>query len=81
MNLGALLPAHARYRATYPALMVSGSQYTFAELNARVNQLANALLRAGIAKGDKVATVMTNRLEFVLMYLAVAKNGYCHCTD
>ena len=75
MNLGALLPAHARYRATYPALMVSGFQYTFAELNARVNQLANALLRAGIAKGDKVATVMTNRLEFVLMYLAVAKTG------
>jgi len=40
-----------------------------------VNQLANALLAAGITKGDKVSTVMTNRLELVLMYWAAAKTG------
>ncbi len=40
-----------------------------------VNRLANALLAAGIAKGDKVSTVMTNRLELVLMYWAAAKTG------
>jgi acyl-CoA synthetase (AMP-forming)/AMP-acid ligase II len=33
------------------------------------------LLAAGIAKGDKVSTVMTNRLELVLMYWAAAKTG------
>lgn len=75
MKIGTLLPAHARYRPDSPALNVAGKNYTFAKLNALVNRLANALLAAGIAKGDKVATVMTNRLEFVLMYLAVAKTG------
>ena len=40
-----------------------------------MNRLANALLAAGIAKGDKVSTVMTNRLELVLMYWAAAKTG------
>ena len=75
MNLGTLLPAHARYRPNHPALTVSGSEYNFVQLNAEVNRLANALLKAGIRKGDKVATVMTNQLEFVLLYLAVAKTG------
>jgi long-chain acyl-CoA synthetase len=37
--------------------------------------LANALLAAGMVKGDKVSTVMTNRLELVLMYWAAAKTG------
>ena len=40
-----------------------------------MSRLANAFLAAGITKGDKVSTVMTNRLEFVLMCLAVAKTG------
>ena len=75
MNLGTLLPAHARYRPNHPALTVSRSEYNFVQLNAEVNRLANALLEAGIRKGDKVATVMTNQLEFVLLYLAVAKTG------
>ncbi len=75
MNLGTLLPAHARYRPNHPALTVSGSEYNFVQLNAEVNRLANALLKAGIRKNDKVATVMTNQLEFVLLYLAVAKTG------
>ncbi len=75
INIGTLLPGHARYRPDLPALTVAGTEYTYAELNALVNRLANALLSAGIGKGDKVATVMTNRLELVLMYWAAAKTG------
>ncbi|MEM7252473.1 MAG: AMP-binding protein [Pseudomonadota bacterium] len=75
IDIGTLLPAHARYRADVPALRVSDCELTFAALNRQVNRLANAWHAAGIAKGDKVATVMTNRLEFVLAYLAAAKTG------
>jgi long-chain acyl-CoA synthetase len=75
INIGTLLPDHARYRPNHPALAVSGKQYNFAQLNAHVNRLANALLGAGITKGDKVSTVMANRLELVLMYWAAAKTG------
>ncbi|MGI9479003.1 MAG: class I adenylate-forming enzyme family protein [Hyphomicrobiaceae bacterium] len=75
IDIATLLPGHARYRPDLPALKIAGSEYTFAELNALVNRLANALLAAGISKGDKVSTVMTNRLELVLMYWAAAKTG------
>ena len=44
-------------------------------LNRRVNRLANALLAAGLAKGDKVATVLPNCLEQIEVYCAVAKCG------
>jgi acyl-CoA synthetase (AMP-forming)/AMP-acid ligase II len=69
------LPEHARYRPDLPALKVSASECTFAQLNAQVNRLANAMLATGIAKGDKVSTLMTNRQELVLMYWAAAKTG------
>jgi len=75
IDIGTLLPGHARYRPNVPALKVSGIEYSFVELNAQVNRLANALLVAGLVKGDKVSTVMTNRLELVLMYWAAAKTG------
>ena len=69
------MPGHARYRPHRTALTIAETEYTFAELNALVNQLANALLAAGLVKGDKVSTVLTNRLELVLMYWAAAKTG------
>ena len=69
IDIGTLLPEHARYRPDLPALKVSASECTFAQLNAQVNRLANAMLATGIAKGDKVSTLMTNRLELVLMLL------------
>ena len=75
VNIGTLLPRHARYRPDQLALVVGQERLTFGELNARVNALANALLRAGVRKGQKVATVLPNCLELVLMYWAAAKTG------
>ena len=48
---------------------------TFAQLDERVNRLANALADRGVHYGDRVATLMTNRLEVVETYLASAKLG------
>ena len=48
---------------------------TFRQFNARVNRLAHALLGAGLAKGDKVATVLPNCLEQLEVYWAAAKTG------
>lgn len=75
MNIGTLPTRHARYRPDHLALVIGEQALTFRELNARINILANALLRAGIGKGDKVATVLPNCLELVLMYWAAAKTG------
>ena len=58
MDIGSLLPRHARYRAAHPALIVGGNDADYRALNAYVNRLANALLAAGLRKGDKFATVL-----------------------
>ena len=50
-------------------------RFTFAELNARSNRVANALLEAGIKPGDRVATLLKNGVEFIETYFAVAKIG------
>ena len=75
LNLGGLLPRHARYRGNHPALVVGARTLTFRQLNAYVNRLANALLSAGLTKGDKFATVLPNCLELMASYWAAAKTG------
>jgi long-chain acyl-CoA synthetase len=75
MHIGALLPRHARYRPDHLAVVFEDHRLTFREFNVRVNRLANALLDAGLAKGDKVATVLPNCLEQLEVYWAAAKTG------
>ena len=62
MNIGTLLPRHARYRPDHLALVVGDERLTFRQLNARVNQLAKRAPREGLRKGDKVATILPNCL-------------------
>jgi long-chain acyl-CoA synthetase len=75
LNIGALLPRHAHYRGDHPALVVGGRTLSYRELNLYVNRFANALLRAGLKKGDKFATVLPNCLEMMAAYWAAAKTG------
>ena len=75
MDIGLLLPRHARYRAAHPALIVGGKTFDYRSLNGYVNRLANALLAAGLRKGDKFATVLPNCLELMASYWAAAKTG------
>ncbi len=75
MNIGALLSRHARYRPNHLALVAGGQRLTYRELNAIANRLANALLASGVAKGDKIATLLPNCLELMTAYWAAAKTG------
>lgn len=75
LNIGSLLPRHARYRGNHPALVVGGRTLSYREFNSYVNRLANALLGAGLKKGDKFATVLPNCLELMASYWAAAKSG------
>jgi long-chain acyl-CoA synthetase len=75
MNLGTLLPRHARCRGDHLAVQFDEERYTFREFNLRVNKLANALRALGLGKGDKVATILPNCLEQLELYWAVAKTG------
>src|SRR5712672_1188262 len=48
---------------------------TFWEWNARSCRLANALLGLGLAKGDRIAVLAYNCVEWLEIYAATAKAG------
>ncbi len=80
--LGALPARHARYRPHHTAVIVSARdpgdhevRLDWREFNAYVNRWANALATLGVAHGDRVATVLPNRLELLATYWACAKLG------
>ena len=75
MNIGSMLPRHARYRPDHTAVVCEDSRLTFRDFNVRVNRLANALSSLNVRKGDKVATVLRNCLSLLETYWAVAKIG------
>jgi len=50
-------------------------QTSYAELNRRVNQLANGLLSAGVRRGDAIALCVGNRVEHLEILFATAKIG------
>ena len=77
-----LLARHARYRPLHTAVVVAPRapdereiRLTWREFDAYVNRLANALASLGVARGDRVATVLANSLELLATYWACAKLG------
>jgi O-succinylbenzoate-CoA ligase len=76
-NVGLML---AKRAACSPRLegvveVESGRRFTYAELNARANRTANALAATGVGKGDRVALLLMNSVEYVESFFAVAKLG------
>ncbi len=49
---------------------------TFREWNERCNRLANALMARGLKKGDRIAMIAYNALEWMEFYGACAKGGF-----
>lgn len=75
LTLGQTLPVNA---AKYPGRMAfkdARRMVTFAELDQRVNKLANAMLGMGLRKGDRFCVMLNNCIEFCEIYLAAAKMG------
>jgi acyl-CoA synthetase (AMP-forming)/AMP-acid ligase II len=75
MNLARVLTNHARFDTDRIAVVFGSERLTYPKFNQRVNRLANALLKRGIKKGDKIACVTPNCLEMVDLYWATAKVG------
>lgn len=57
------------------ALQFGDRCYSWKELDTRVDRLANALLRTGMVKGDRVALLLPNCPEYIELYLAIARCG------
>ena len=57
------------------AMATDGKTHTYAEMQDRVNRLANALQAMGVGKGDKISVMALNSMEYVEVYYAGAKLG------
>ena len=66
---------HAARRPATPALITPTETVTYAELNGRANRLARALRHRGLQRGDAVALLCSNRIEFVEVLLATQRTG------
>lgn len=75
LNAGAILSAQARLRPMALGAHDLERSLTFSEWNARACRLAHALLGLGLVKGDRIAVLSFNRLEWAEIYVAAAKAG------
>ena len=73
--LGDILRRHAAVRGGKTAYVVGDARVTYGAFHARSNQLARALARLGVRRGDRVAVLAANRGEYPIIYFAAIKLG------
>ncbi len=76
MLVGDMLHRDAKLFNNKVSLIDSGKNFTYSELNSRVNRLAHALSKRGMKKGDRIAFMGNNCHQFVEYYFALAKAGF-----
>jgi acyl-CoA synthetase (AMP-forming)/AMP-acid ligase II len=57
------------------AMSLHDTAVSYLQLSQQVDELARALLAAGVSKGDRVATLQTPRPEYLIAFLATASIG------
>jgi fatty-acyl-CoA synthase len=75
MTMSDVLARHARRTPDQIAFGLGDLRRSFAELDGRVSQLANALRARGVGHGDRVVVLAYNSLEYVETYFATARLG------
>ncbi|MBT3256801.1 MAG: long-chain-fatty-acid--CoA ligase [Deltaproteobacteria bacterium] len=75
MNVGYLLINSANKFPKRTVVISEEGRSSFEEFNQRTNRLANAMLRAGLKKGDRVAILFFNNAHFAETYFAAIKAG------
>jgi len=56
-------------------LVDANREVDFAELNVMVNRASNALLKAGIKRGDRVSVISHSCIDFIVLWYGVMKIG------
>ncbi|MBI4283328.1 MAG: AMP-binding protein [Chloroflexi bacterium] len=66
--------AAGRYKGK-TALVSGDRRLSYADLDKASNKVANALIKMGVNKGDRVAMLLSNSPEFVITYFGIVKIG------
>ena len=75
LTLSDAIATHARLRPDQVGARDSRRSLTFAQWNERATRLANGLLALGLRKGDRVALLAYNCVEWLEIYVALARAG------
>lgn len=79
LTLGDVLREHRRSRPDHVAVVDGEIRLSWAQLDRRVNQLANALRRQGVNAGDRIVWLGQNSFRVLECLLAAAKLGASFC--
>src|SRR5262245_29459195 len=74
-SYGKILEDKAAMNASKVAVLTEHEHITYAQLDARVNRMGNALAAMGVTKGDKVCVMLPNIPEFLYAWWGNAKLG------
>src|ERR1700744_5188188 len=74
-SMPGMLRWQARHRPDAVAVSCGDQRRTYAELHARSERIAAGLLARGLTRGDRVAVLMANRVEYLEIYQAAARSG------
>ncbi len=75
LNLASIIEHHARLSPDLEAIVWNEIRFTFGQLNALCNRVANALVEMNVGHSDKVALVCPNLPFFPVVYYAIMKAG------
>ena len=75
LTLAESVAAHARTQPHKVGVRDSRRALSYADWDARASRLANALLGLGLQKGDRVALLAFNSVEWLEIYVALARAG------
>ncbi len=75
VNVGDILKRSAAKYSNNIAIVDGERRISYQECNNLVNKVANGFLSIGLKKGDRLALLSSNSLEFFLVYFACAKTG------
>jgi len=75
MTLKEMLETAAGRYGGKAAVTLGGRRLAYTELDRSSNKVANALIEMGVGRGHRVAMLLTNSLEFVVIYFGIVKTG------
>jgi len=75
MSLKLILEETAGRYGRKTAIVSGDRRLSYAEIDEASNKVANTLIRMGVNKGDRVAMLVPNSPEFVIIYFGIVKTG------
>jgi len=75
MNLKLMLADTVRRYGRKTGIVLADRRLSYTQLDKASNKIANALIKMGVCKGDRVVMLLPNSPEFVIIYFGIVKAG------